>query len=48
MALRLDEDPSVLALPLHASHPVAFAAGHAQDLYLIDLASGVWQMSLKE
>ena len=48
MALRLDEDPSVLALPLHASHPVAFAAGHAQDLYLIDLASGVWQISLKE
>ncbi|MDP6863516.1 MAG: PQQ-dependent sugar dehydrogenase [Acidimicrobiales bacterium] len=48
MALQLDEDPSVLALPLHASHPVAFAAGHAQDLYLIDLASGVWQISLKE
>ncbi len=48
MALKLDEDPSVLALPLHASQPVAFAAGHAQDLYLIDLASGVWQINLKE
>ncbi|RZP41073.1 MAG: hypothetical protein EVA19_01380 [Acidimicrobiales bacterium] len=48
MALKLDEDPSVLALPLHAAHPVAFVAGQAQDLYLIDLVSGVWQIRLKE
>ena len=48
MALKLDESPSVLALPLHAAQPVAFAAGQAQDLYLIDLASGVWQIRRKE
>ena len=48
MALKLDEDPSVLAFPLHATQPVALVAGQAQDLYLIDLASGVWQIRLKE
>ena len=47
MSLKLGDDPSVLALPLYATHPVAFATGHARDLYLIDLASGVWRIHAK-
>ncbi len=47
MSLQLGDDPSVLALPLYATHPVAFATGHARDLYLIDLASGVWRIHAK-
>lgn len=48
MSLRLGEQPSVLALPLHSTHPVAFVTGPAQGLYVVDLASGVWRISTKD
>ena len=47
MSLRLDEEPSVLALPLHSTHPVAFATGPDKGLYVVDLASGVWRIGAK-
>ena len=47
MSLRLGEQPSVLALPLHATHPVAFVTDPTQGLYVVDLASGVWRISTK-